>query len=101
MAVPTVTLVSPANGAAVAPDAVVVLEVTVATALRRVVLVAKMPGAQLWEAIHDGDAFGPAYLGSTRAAIAGGFRYTIRRAVAWPSAPTLWVAAVDTNGDEA
>lgn len=56
-------------------------------------------GSAPWEIACDGPQFGPNYLGSTRTAIANGFRYVLNRASGWPSSPTVSVLAVDGSGN--
>lgn len=106
---PTVTLVSPANGATIARAAPVILDVTDDEArLIRVILLARFFSGSTEvarEVVYDGGgggpAFGPLYTGSTVVAITGGFRFTIVRAGGWPSSPRLRVFAFDTHGEEA
>jgi hypothetical protein len=52
--------------------------------------------------VHDGDTFRPRFAGSTREAISGGYRYTVRPSSGrWTQAPTLLPYAYDGTGLEA
>ena len=71
------------------------------TALRRVVLLSRFAGRND-EVIHDGTEFRAPYsASSTRTAIAGGFRFRVRRTGGWPSSPSILPLAVDTSGNVA
>lgn len=97
-AAPVVTLVAPLTGSLEAFEPVVV-DVTDNTALGRVFLVARMPASNLEELIYAGDRFTPQYAAqSSQVAIAGGFRFTVKRSAGWPSSPTLDAYAVDASG---
>lgn len=97
-AAPVVTLVSPLSGTLEAFEAVVV-DVTDNAALGRVFLVARMPASNLEELIYAGNRFTPQYAAlSSQVAIAGGFRFTVKRSSGWPSSPTLDAYAVDASG---
>lgn len=83
---PTVTLISPPAGSQILPAAPIVIEVTDATGLSAVVAWAEYGGVTFpAEVIHDGVDFKYAFGTSTRIAIAGGYRYTVRRRAGWPS----------------
>ena len=97
-AAPVVTLVSPLAGTLEAFEAVVV-DVTDNTTLGRVFLVARMPALNLEELIYAGNRFTPQYAAqSSQVAIAGGFRFTVKRSAGWPASPTLDAYAVDASG---
>lgn len=53
------------------------------------------------EVVHDGQGFGPAFVGSTRTMFpdGSGSRFVIRRVGDWPAAPRLHVEAVDDGGN--
>ena len=97
--VPTVSFVSPSPGAAIETnDPIVVDVVDEDTADLSVFLFAALSnGAQ--EVVWDGSAFALYYSGSTRAAIANGYRYTIRRNAGWPNGPvSIKANAIDDTG---
>jgi len=97
---PDVTLVSPAEGEALAAAEPVTIDVADDVALRRVLLVADN-GRGPWEVIHDGTAFAPFYSASSRTVIAGGYRFTCRRDGGWfGAALSVRVFALDTSGNE-
>lgn len=100
---PTVGNFSPAAGTPIEAATPVAFDVTDEIELRAVLVLARMVvvGVQLYEVAWDGTAFSERYSGSSRSAIAGGHRYTIRRTGGWPAAPTVRVLAVDTSGNEA
>ncbi len=94
---PLVSLVSPAAGALDAATAIVV-DVTDQD-LGQVIVAARFESLGVEEVVHQGTRFSAAYAGgSSRAAISGGWRYTIRRGTGWPAAPTIDVYAIDTGG---
>lgn len=68
--------------------------------LRRVVLHARFAGSEALEVVHDGDGFAPLFAASERVAIAGGFRYTLRRRGGWPGHPTIRPLAFNADGLE-
>lgn len=95
---PVVTLITPAEGE-IAADTPIVIEVTDADGFAALIVVAEMPAVEIADVVHDGTEFKPAYAaGSTREAIANGWRYTILRRSAWPAAPTITVHPVDALG---
>ena len=97
-AAPVVTLISPLTGSLEAFEAVVI-DVTDNVGLGRVFVVADMPGSGREELVYRGDRFTAQYAAqSTMAAIAGGFRFTIKRSAGWLSSPTLVAYAVDLSG---
>lgn len=52
--------------------------------------------------VHDGEKFRGRFTNfSSRAAITGGFRYTVKPNGGWTQAPIFEVHAVDTSGNEA
>lgn len=97
---PTVSDVSPAAGSALKKTDAVAFSVTDDTGEFVVVAVyARFAVSRLYEVVHDGEAFGPRYGASTREAIAGGYRYTLRRTDGWPEAPRIRVKAFDRGGN--
>lgn len=97
---PIVTNVTPAEGTPIGRGDPVFFDVTDETGLKRVIIAAKL-GADAYEVVHDGDAFAPRYANlSTRVEITGGFRYRVRRAGGWPSAPSIVPFAFDTSANE-
>lgn len=100
-AAPVVTLVSPSVLEALDRDTAVVIDVTDNVALGRVLVVAQLESLGVEELVHNGDRFAAAFSGSSsRVAIAGGWRYTVRRGGGWAAPPTLTVYAVDATGTE-
>ncbi len=98
---PIVTVVSPAVGAPLAARGAIVFDVTDTAPLRRIFVSMAFGVRRNAEVVHDGDAFGPLYGRSTRAAIAGGYRYTVRRVLDWPEGPRkLKVHPIDVAGSE-
>ena len=81
-------------------------KVTDAVALLRVFVKATLVvnGVSVEEVVHDGDAYGPAYVGNSRTpgTYSGnpGFQYDVLRNGGWPSAVTLKIVAIDTSGNE-
>lgn len=95
---PTVTLVSPAPGTLIARSTPFVVDVQDENAGVFAALFVKVATSRLYEVAHDGEAFSYLYqAGSTRAAISGGYRFTLRREGGWPGAPTFTVRAFDGN----
>lgn len=96
---PTVALVSPAADSEVTRATPIVVDVTDASTLARVVLAARYPSGR-YDVVHDGDRFADEYRGSSRTAITGGFRYRLLRTGGWPEAPTVVLpSAVDSVGN--
>lgn len=98
---PTVTLVSPPVGSRLLRGTPVVLDVTDASGLAAVFLWVTYASAFAPDdLVHDGENFSVQFRdGSTREAIAGGYRYTLRRGGGWPSAPTVHVRPIDAEGN--
>lgn len=91
---PVVALISPTDGGELERFGPVTIEVTDETALGRVFVVARFPSLGLEEVVHQGDRFAPLYTGaSSRASIAGGYRYSVKRNGGWPAPPELTVYA--------
>ena len=98
---PVVENVTPAAGSPISSGTTLGFDVVDNVALRRVVVLARFVGGAQ-DVVHDGDAFAATYApASTRTAIAGGWRYRIRRAGGWPSSPSILPLAVDTSGNVA
>lgn len=97
---PPVVTFSPAPGTPIGSGDPITVTVTDANELRRVVIHAAFAGRLVREVVYDGDAFAPLYQLSTRSAVAGGWRYDVRRSAGWPSVPTLDVFALDAAGNE-
>jgi len=69
--------------------------------MRRVLLLASFPPLNLYEVVHDGDAFSQAYptsLGNVRTANGLGFDFTVLREEGWPASPRFIPVAVDVYG---
>lgn len=98
---PVVTLVSPLVASVESAGAVVV-DVTDADGnLGRVFVVARYPATGKEELVHQGDRFTTDFNGqSSRAPLANGFRFTLKRSGGWPSSPIIDVYAFDATGRE-
>lgn len=96
---PVVSNFSPVAGSRLSSAAeAVAFDVTDAGGLALVLVSVRYPsGAE--ELAHDGAAFAPTFSLSSRAAIANGYRYTLRRRGGWPSSPTIRIFPVDTSGN--
>lgn len=101
---PVVTLISPAEGA-IEPDSVIVIEVTDAQDFSALLLAMRCGAAGIYEVIHDGSSFAPAYTAAPNSfqVIANGWRYSLRRLGGWPPGVSFStkVFAVDTKGSAA
>jgi len=99
---PVVSNVTPASGTPVDENDPLGFDVTDdSNVFRQTLLHARYPSKSTWEVIHDGIAFAPVFAaGSTRVSIAGGFRYSLRRAGGWPGDPTIYPVAIDRAGNE-
>jgi hypothetical protein len=98
-----VTNVQPASLANVQPADTLSFDVTSTTGLLRIIVCIGWPveTERAPELAHDGNAFQALYIeGSTRTAVAGGFRYVLRRAGGWYAAPAPLIFAVDSAGQE-
>jgi hypothetical protein len=92
--------VSAVTTGAIAKRTPVVFDVTDETGLRRVIVMASYRGSVY--VVHNGDAFCAGFsAGSTREAITGGWRYSVRLDAGWSAPVTFSVAAIDTSGNEA
>lgn len=94
---PTVAVVSPALGQVIPRNVPWVVDVTDDRSVPGAALYAEFRTSRLSELIWKGDRFTFRYGGSTRTAIAGGYRYSLIRDGGWPSAPTFGVLAWDGN----
>lgn len=95
---PTVVLVSPSPGALIASDTVIVLDVTDNGSLGPVVVSVTYPDGST-EVVFDSLAFTAAFGFSSRVAIAGGVRFTIKRTSGWTRSPSVRVLPVDASGN--
>jgi len=99
-AVPAIDNFSPAVGTPIARNDAVRFDVTDDNGLLRAEVFVTL-GSETY-VVHDGDNFRGAFSGlSSRGAIAGGFRYTVRRNSGWVDPPTFEVHATDVHGQEA
>jgi hypothetical protein len=90
----------PAAGTPLERNTPVVFEVTDETALRRVAVFVVHSNQTL--VVHDGDGFRGEFANySSRVAIPGGWRYSVRRNGGWLSAIRFEIIAIDTSGNEA
>ncbi len=102
VAAPITTNVQPAPGTPITASMPIQFDVTDDTGtFRRVLVAAYFPTTGATLLVHDGDSFLGGFSGSSsRAMIAGGFRYTIRPDGGWTSSPTIRVFAIDQSGKE-
>ena len=96
---PEFTNFDPAPGTTISRTRVISFDVIDDTALRVVVVMARFPNGD-YEVVWDGSAFSKRYASSSRAAIAGGHRFSLSRTGGWPATPTFRGVAVDTSGNE-
>lgn len=95
---PALTVVSPPVGGPIRPDEAFVIDVTDDIGLGLVVLTVETGSAH--EVVWLRDAFSTAYSAlSTRTAIAGGYRFSVRRIGGWTAAPIFHVEAIDNAGN--
>lgn len=91
---------TPASGTPISPSDAVQLDVTDETGLRRVIIMVQISNERY--VVHDGDVFCGFFSNlSSRVAIPGGWRYSIKRSGGWSSSPAFYVSAVDQGGNEA
>lgn len=97
---PAINSFVPAVGTPLDRNQSVQFDVTDETSLLRAVVLVTQGDDLL--TVHDGERFRGRFTNySTRQAISGGFRYTVRPNGGWISAPTFEVFAVDTSGNAA
>lgn len=98
---PTIENVSPAPGAIRATDALTFDLLGNGKAIRRAIIMAQFQGLSLWEVIHDGESFSPAYSRqSSRDTITDGYHYSLLRMGGWPASPIITPYAMNIDGDE-
>jgi hypothetical protein len=98
-ATPVAAVVSPPEGSSISSTTPLVIDVTDDLGLRRVIVAARFPDGTA-ELVHDGDLFSTRYASSSKTAISGGFRFTLRRQGGWFASPTIQVFPFDTSGNE-
>lgn len=106
---PEVTIVSPTNGELGLTDAIVFDVTDDEGEFHAVFVWVNLLDIGSSEVVHDGDSFAARYVAlSSRAAIADGYRYTVRRSGGWPQ-PVLATAtpqleirikAIDSAGNQ-
>lgn len=96
---PVAAVVSPPEGSSISSTTPLVIDVTDDLGLRRVIIAARFPDGTA-ELVHDGDLFSTRYASSSKTAISGGFRFTLRRQGGWFASPTIQVFPFDTSGNE-
>lgn len=96
---PTITLVSPAPGTLISRSTPFVVDVTDDFLSGTFAcLFMRSRESRVYEIAWDGEEFADLYaVGSTRASITNGWRFTLRREGGWPGAPTFTVRAFDGN----
>ncbi len=95
---PTVTLITPAQGAIGNTDTIT-FDVTDVDGFAALIVTADFDAIGLSEVIHDGTEFKAQYATrSTRTVITNGFRYVVLRRNNWPSNPTIVIFPVDVLG---
>lgn len=99
---PITAIISPSPGTTIGRSTPLIFTVTGTVPLRRVIVTCSYAELLPEEVVHNGDAFAPTFVGPTnvRAAITGGYQYTILRDGGWPGSPRLNVYAIDTQGYE-
>jgi len=97
---PTIGNFDPVVGTPLERNSPVSFDVTDDVALRRVAIFVTHNDQTL--VVHDGDSFRGEFSNySTRVAIAGGWRYSVRRNGGWITSAVFEVIAIDTFGNEA
>ena len=98
---PTIANISPTAGTAITPTTAISFDVTDTGSIRRTIVTVTQADTGIKEVVHDGNAFAaPFSTLSTRTAIAGGYRFSVRRYTGWTGTPTFAVYAIDTEGNE-
>ena len=99
---PVIANMTPTPGTLLQPTDPISFDVTDNTGLfRRVMVAVFFPSTGITELVHDGDGFlGFFATSSSRALIAGGFRFTLLRVGGWLSSPTVRVFPIDRSGNE-
>lgn len=84
-------------------EAPLIVEVTDATALRRVIMTVRFPWLGNREVVYEDDGFAELYLASFITVIPSGLRFTMYRDTGWPTggAIAVKVYALDLDGNEA
>lgn len=97
---PSVSDFSPAPGTPISVGSKVAFSVTDNLgAFSTVAVLALFPNLGIYEVVHDGTAFGPAYSANgIRQAIANGWRYTLLRDGGWPR-DTLKIRLIVRDAD--
>lgn len=95
---PSIDVISPTPGSQIAHDTAVVVDIYDYRELKAHWVWVAVAGE--WEVVWAGN-FGPRYAAdSSRVAITGGWRYTLRRSGAgWSTAPTFTAVATDFGGN--
>lgn len=98
---PVVANFSPPAGSVLERNQAVSFDVTDDSGLFARVLVLAIFTTGLWEVVHDGDAFSPAYVAaSARSAIGSGYHFSVVRGGGWFADPTIRVIPIDASGNE-
>lgn len=99
---PVISNMVPSAGSSIVRTASIQFDVTDNLGgLRRVPIYVKYPSIGLWEVIYDGVNFSPGFsAGSSRTAIANGYRFVVARTGGWLASPTLSTTPYDTFGNE-
>ncbi len=97
---PVVTIIEPTPPALPSPGRSIIFDVLDVDGFATIVVMVEY-GTGAYEVVHDGDAFGQVYAAqSTRSDVAGGFRYSVKRAGGWfGETVTLRIVAVDAEGN--
>lgn len=100
---PVVTLVSPTELSLIAANTPLVVDVTDATTLRRVLLRVRFPSLRIREVIYEEGGFAEIYSASSVTQLGSGFRFTIARDGGWPPGEPIELKtyAFDLDGNEA
>jgi hypothetical protein len=100
VAAPTLTANTPAAGSTLTTTQDVSVDVTDASGLARVILMASYGDSAPSEVVFDGSAFATGYTGSTTVVSGTVTRYTFHRSAGWRSTPVIKAYARDTLGNE-
>lgn len=96
---PAVANFAPAAGTSITPTTPISFDLTDDAGTFAAIVPMVQFGDLTPEPTHDNENFTALYAGSSRVAIAGGFRYTLTRVGGWIGTPKLRVYAVDQDGN--
>ncbi len=106
---PAIANISPPNLSVIGTTDPITFDLVLLKGIRRTLVAMTYPdeavsldpnAVRTSEFVHDGSDFHPLYKGSTMVPITDGVRYTLRRALPWPSRPSPQIFAFDQVGQE-